>query len=187
MTDAGRETTKRQPRGQALVTMALALMVLMGFGALAIDVGMMFLARNELQNAADAAALAGVQEFYYTGCMDCPQSRWTRAEDSARANIAINKSMKATLTTGTITSGWWNITGTPSGMQAKTKSPVVFGDAAALRVTIRKAPGSNGGSASRRSISSPKAAGDRVRLGGLSTLPPDARRSARSRFLSDRA
>jgi hypothetical protein len=31
-------------------------------------------------------------------------------------------------------------------MQAKTKSPVVFGDAAALRVTIRKAPGSNGGS-----------------------------------------
>ncbi len=146
MTDTSREGTRRQPRGQALVTMAVALIALMGFGALAIDVGMMFLAKNELQNAADAAALAGAQEFYYKDCADCPQSRWTIAEDSARANIGINKSMKTTLSTGTLATGWWNITGTPSGMQAKTKSPIVFGDAAAIRVTIRKAPGSNGGS-----------------------------------------
>ena len=95
--------------------MALALIALMGFGALAIDVGMMFLARNELQNAADAAALAAAQEFYYNGCTDCPQSRWTRTEDSARANIAINKSMNGSLSTGTVTTGWWNITGTPGG------------------------------------------------------------------------
>ena len=146
MTHTGRTASTRQPRGQALVTMALALVALMGFGALAIDVGMMFLAKNELQNAADAAALAGAQEFYYNGCTDCPQSRWTQGEDSARANIAINKSMKAALSTGTITSGWWNITGTPAGMQSKTKSPWVLGDAAAVRVVIRKSPGNNGGS-----------------------------------------
>ena len=148
MTNTSRTKTERQPRGQALVTMALALIALMGFGALAIDVGMMLLAKNELQNAADAAALAGVQELYYNGCKDCPQTRWSRAEDSARANIAINKSMKATLSNGTITSGWWNINGTPAGMQAKTKSPVVNGDAAAVRVVIRKSPGSNGGAVS---------------------------------------
>jgi hypothetical protein len=146
MTHTGRTGSTRQPRGQALVTMALALVALMGFGALAIDVGMMFLAKNELQNAADAAALAGAQEFYYNGCTDCPQSRWSFGEDSARANIAINKSMKATLSTGTITTGWWNITGTPAGMQSQTKTPWVLGDAAAVRVVIRKAPGNNGGS-----------------------------------------
>ena len=146
MTDTGRAASGKQPRGQALVMMAVALIALLGFGALAIDVGMMFLAENELQNAADAAALAASQEFYYNGCTDCPQSRWTRAEDSARANIAINQSMKTTLSTGTVTTGWWNITGTPAGMQSKTKSPIVNGDAAAVRVTIQKAPGSNGGS-----------------------------------------
>jgi hypothetical protein len=146
MTHTGRTGSTRQPRGQALVTMALALVALMGFGALAIDVGMMFLAKNELQNAADAAALAGAQEFYYNGCTDCPQSRWSFGEDSARANIAINKSMKATLSTGTITTGWWNITGTPAGMQSQTKTPWVLGDAAAVRVVIRKSPGNNGGS-----------------------------------------
>ncbi len=146
MMDTGRAASGRQPRGQALVTMAVALIALMGFGALAIDVGMMFLAKGELQNAADAAALAGAQEFYYKDCADCPQSRWGQAEDSARANVTINKSMNASLATGTVTSGWWNITGTPAGMQAKTKSPVVTGDAAAVRVVVQKAPGTNGGS-----------------------------------------
>jgi Flp pilus assembly protein TadG len=146
MTHTGRAASGRQPRGQALVTMAVALIALLGFGALAIDVGMMFLAKGELQNAADAAALAGAQEFYYKDCADCPQSRWGFAEDSARANVTINQSMNANLVTGTVTSGWWNITGTPAGMQAKTKSPIVTGDAAAIRVVVQKAPGTNGGS-----------------------------------------
>jgi Flp pilus assembly protein TadG len=145
MTDTSREVTKRQPRGQALVMMAVALIALMGFGALAIDVGMMFLAKNELQNAADAAALAASQQLYYGGCTDCPQSRWTITEDSARAGITYNKAMKSTLATGTVTTGWWNITGTPAGMQPKTKSPIVAGDAAAVRVVIQKSPGNNGG------------------------------------------
>src|SRR5262249_61443181 len=45
-------------RGQALITVALTAIILLGFAGMAIDVGMMMLTRNELQNAADAAALA---------------------------------------------------------------------------------------------------------------------------------
>jgi Flp pilus assembly protein TadG len=46
-------------RGAVLIWFALLLPVLMGFAALAIDVALIYQTRIELQNAADAAALAG--------------------------------------------------------------------------------------------------------------------------------
>ncbi len=46
-------------RGQALVLFALALAVLLGFTAMAVDVGIFLHQRRDLQNDADAAALAG--------------------------------------------------------------------------------------------------------------------------------
>ena len=61
-----RRRLRPQPRGQTLITVALGLVVLLAFVGLAVDVGLMMLARNELQNAADAAALAGAQKFYET-------------------------------------------------------------------------------------------------------------------------
>lgn len=48
----------RDEEGQVLVMFALLMTVLMGFAALVIDVGMGYVKRGELQNAADAAALA---------------------------------------------------------------------------------------------------------------------------------
>jgi Flp pilus assembly protein TadG len=53
----------RQEFGQGLVLAALAMVVILGFAAMAIDVGLFLHERRELQNAADAAALAGVQEL----------------------------------------------------------------------------------------------------------------------------
>lgn len=49
----------RNEDGQVLVMFALMMTVLMGFAALVIDVGGAYVARGGLQNAADAAALAG--------------------------------------------------------------------------------------------------------------------------------
>lgn len=46
-------------RGQAIVILVLAMVVLLGFTALAIDGGMIYSERRHAQNAADAAALAG--------------------------------------------------------------------------------------------------------------------------------
>ncbi|MFX4261803.1 pilus assembly protein TadG-related protein [Pelotomaculum propionicicum] len=49
--------------GQVLILFALALVVLMGFAALAVDVGSMTLTRTKLQSAADASALAGAHDL----------------------------------------------------------------------------------------------------------------------------
>ena len=46
-------------RGVALVWVAILAMVLIGMLGMAIDAGVVALARQQLQNAADAAALAG--------------------------------------------------------------------------------------------------------------------------------
>ena len=126
--------------------MAVSLVAILGFLALAIDVGMLMLARNELQNAADAAALAGAGARYKRndGTYEAFPN-WTRARDSASNAVPYNKAMKQALTTSTIATGWWNVTGTPAGMQATTKTPILTNDAAAVRVQIKKAPGTNGG------------------------------------------
>lgn len=57
------DQTKAQ-RGMAAIMVAIILVVLIGFAALAVDVFHLFVARNELQNAADAGALAGARVLY---------------------------------------------------------------------------------------------------------------------------
>lgn len=51
--------TYTQEKGQALVLITLAMVVLLGFTALAIDGGMVYSDRRHAQNAADASSLAG--------------------------------------------------------------------------------------------------------------------------------
>ena len=53
----------RGERGQTLIVAALFMAVVMGFTAMTIDVGLFLEDRRQLQNAADAAALAGVQHL----------------------------------------------------------------------------------------------------------------------------
>ncbi len=53
----------RRESGQVLIMFLLAFSVLMGFVAMSIDVGLILHERRSLQNAADAAALAGVSEL----------------------------------------------------------------------------------------------------------------------------
>ena len=47
--------------GQSIVIIAITMVVLCGFAAMAIDIGRVSVERGQLQNAADAAALAGAQ------------------------------------------------------------------------------------------------------------------------------
>ena len=51
-------------KGISAVIIAVCLVMLIGFLALSIDVSHLVVARNELQNAADAGALAGAAELY---------------------------------------------------------------------------------------------------------------------------
>ena len=55
-------------RGAIAVLTAIVATVLFGFGALVIDVGMLYAERRELQNGADAAALAVAQRCGSDGC-----------------------------------------------------------------------------------------------------------------------
>lgn len=54
----------RTEQGQAAVLLALGLVALLAFAALAIDGGQAYLTRRNAQNAADAAAIAGTRELY---------------------------------------------------------------------------------------------------------------------------
>jgi len=53
----------RRERGQTLLVFVLAMTVLLGFTAMAIDVGLFYEDRRHFQNSADAMALAGVAEL----------------------------------------------------------------------------------------------------------------------------
>lgn len=53
----------RDKRGAAGVLTGIALLVLLGAASLAVDMGRLYTVRNELQNMADAAALAGVNQL----------------------------------------------------------------------------------------------------------------------------
>ena len=54
---------RRSERGQTIILVAVALVSLLAMAALAIDVTTLYVARGEMQCAADAAALAGCQSI----------------------------------------------------------------------------------------------------------------------------
>src|SRR5512143_2947172 len=54
----------RDRRGTVVVVVTLFLVLLFCFAALAVDVGYMMVRRNELQNIADTAALAGAGQLF---------------------------------------------------------------------------------------------------------------------------
>jgi len=56
-------SARKNERGQAIVLMVLALVVLLGMAALVLDVGNWFHTRRQLQATSDAAALAGAQKL----------------------------------------------------------------------------------------------------------------------------
>lgn len=55
---------RHRQEGVSVVLVTVSLVVLIGFMALAVDVGNLYVARNELHNAADAGSLAGARFLY---------------------------------------------------------------------------------------------------------------------------
>ncbi|WP_337442034.1 pilus assembly protein TadG-related protein [Cupriavidus necator] len=138
----------RKREGGAIAIMAaLSLTMLLGFAALAIDVANLYVVRNELQNAADAAALAGVPCVYpRSGCLNTKVKApdWGTAQQKATASISMNSSSKSNLADGVVEYGYWNITRSPVGLQSPATKPGA-NDYPAIKVTISKAAGVNGG------------------------------------------
>lgn len=80
-------------KGAVLILAASLMVMVLGFAAFTIDIGYLSLAKNQLQTAADSAALAGASEL--SGTLD-PQVVATNvraaAVEAAAANRAANKS-----------------------------------------------------------------------------------------------
>lgn len=124
-------------RGATLILVAFGMIGLLGFAALAVDVGYLMVVRNQLQNAADAAALGGAMKLYTatTG------PNWSDAEAQATATIPLNTATNVALTGGVVASGYYNLSGTVPGLHATQGA----GDAPAVQVTLSKSSGNNGG------------------------------------------
>jgi Flp pilus assembly protein TadG len=77
-------TFTRDDRGQTLALMAVTVAGAIAMLSLAIDLGMLYTARSEAQRAAEAAALAGAQEFFTVAAPGTPAVK-AAAHDSATA------------------------------------------------------------------------------------------------------
>lgn len=105
---------KGRQKGVVAVQVALFLVVLLGVAALAIDVARWVIVRNELQNAADAAALAGASQLPGPLVASATQATWSSA--AAAATTAANTSAGANYANGqavatpqTVAVGYWDV------------------------------------------------------------------------------
>ncbi len=135
------QCTRRQ-RGAIGVMMPFVMIMTLSFGALAIDIAHMVVVRNELQNAADAAALAGAAGLWPIN----PTPNWSNAVTKGTSAISLNRAGGALLSTGNVQAGYWNPNpGTsPSGLQPQGTTPTT-GLVPAVQVTIQRSGTSNGG------------------------------------------
>lgn len=124
--------------------MPFVLLMALAAGAVAVDIGHLYVVQAELQTAADSAALAGAASLL-PGNGSGPN--WSAAQTLASNSVASNSSEGVTLHDSSPTSvqtGYWNITGTPAQMQPPTITPG-NNDTYAVQVTVSRKPGLNGG------------------------------------------
>ncbi len=116
----------KDQRGVTAIIVGLVMFMLLGFAALAIDLTHLYVVRNELQNAADAGALAGARDLYLNdGTAVNPGANQT-AYDTATANRSETVAVEVNWTsgnTGDIQRGHWTFatrTFTPNASLAPT-------------------------------------------------------------------
>ncbi|OPY87812.1 MAG: hypothetical protein A4E73_03557 [Syntrophaceae bacterium PtaU1.Bin231] len=138
---------RRRQSGAAAILVAFLMIVFLGIAALALDVGYLYVVRTELQNAADAAALAGAGRLYprsVTGAViSVVPPEWGSAEAAADYPQApANRAAGVTLTDYEVRTGYWNLV---SGNLKSPLSTQGLQDAPAVQVTVRKTGGLNSG------------------------------------------
>lgn len=91
--------------GAVAVIAAIALVVLLGFVALAIDIGRIAVVKSELQRAADAGALAGAIALGQG--YPCPN--WENNVENTATNTAGENKVDGNLVTSAdVQKGYWN-------------------------------------------------------------------------------
>ena len=88
------KSAKRE-KGVIAILIALLLPIMIGFGAFAVDFSYRFLVRSELQNAADATALAAAACLFgrvNCGNLNASKPDWNTARQSAIDYVSKNSS-----------------------------------------------------------------------------------------------
>ena len=141
-----RPPVMQDTRGAVAVIVAIMMVVLLSFGALALDISNAMIARNELQNVADASALAGARQLgviyqalpqgtpYTTYVLSNPSAVVTAATNVALANQA--RQVAITLNPADIVIGVWDA-------GPRTLTPGITG-ATGVRVTAHRDGSANG-------------------------------------------
>jgi len=96
--------------GAVGIMVILSFITLLGFGVLAVDVGHLYVVRNELQNAADAGALAGAGALYVNNGTAIDANANTVAQQIAAANLSekVAVEVDADQSTGDVQRGHWS-------------------------------------------------------------------------------
>lgn len=120
---------RSRQRGAVAIVVGLMIVVLMGFVGLALDGGHLYLTKTELQNSADACALAASYEL--TGAPSIPTTAFARAEAAGRAvgkknkvdfqGLAIADLNIDVSFNSVLSGGGWNSTGSPNSKYVRCK------------------------------------------------------------------
>ena len=134
--------SRGSPKEQGMITPVLAacLAVGLGFLALSVDLGQLFVARNELQNIADAAALAGAKKLIQAkdpANPDLAAVYCSEAISTAQAVAADNRSLGTVMTVSDadVTLGQWNLATGSFNQTGCSTNPM---DVTAIQVTVTR-------------------------------------------------
>ena len=109
-----RSVPRSDERGMVAVAVALLLVGLLSFGALALDISSLLMVRNELQNAADAGALAAARRLYVASGAAINPGANAIGVAAAKANTAQNVEVELTgdpsANSGDVQRGHWRWT-----------------------------------------------------------------------------
>jgi Flp pilus assembly protein TadG len=133
-------------RGAVAAITIIMMVVFFALVAIVIDLGHLMLVRNQLQNAADAGALAGARALFYNNATGTPN--WAAGSSAALAAVQSNKADTQSLLTANVQTGYWNTTWTASTAPPNLLSTGITPgptDAAAVKVQVQKIAGSNNG------------------------------------------
>jgi uncharacterized membrane protein len=100
---SGMRRLPRHQRGAVAVVVGLMMVVLVGVAAFTVDFGRWLIVRNELQNGADASALAGAGYLLNPPVSGKPN--WVLATAQAQQAVALNRSERMALQSADVTPG----------------------------------------------------------------------------------
>ncbi len=130
MKNLGEINSVYNEKGFAVIFLAILMVALASLVGMAIDVAYSYLVKTELQNAADASALAGAGVIYPSNSSPPPTTfpapDWKSAKTVATALAKQNKAAGANLSDTDIVSiqvGYWNLGQNPPDMQPQSITP----------------------------------------------------------------